>query len=164
MSVTVVVDGEPVEVTLSRSGDTIVARVADVEYRGRIARDGESWRLDLDTGLVTATVVRERDDVWIAIGGDIHRCVLATEERGTAGAGTRANPRVTAPMPGKVLDVLVRAGQQVASGDALVVLEAMKMETIATADAAGTVTRVHVEVGSMVEPGQILVELDLELG
>ena len=67
-------------------------------------------------------------------------------------------------MPGKVLDVLVRAGQQVASGDALVVLEAMKMETIATADAAGTVTRVHVEVGSMVEPGQILVELDLELG
>ena len=40
----------------------------------------------------------------------------------------------------------------------------MKMETIATAYAAGTVTRVHVEVGSMVEPGQILVELDLELG
>jgi len=66
---------------------------------------------------------------------------------------------VLAPMPGKVLDVLVKVGQQVAAGDPLVVLEAMKMETVASADAAATVTRVHVQTGSTVEPGQPLVDL-----
>ena len=161
MSVTVLVDGEPVDVVLTRSGDALVARVGDVEYRGRVERHGETWRLTFGERAVAATVVRDRDDAWIAIGGEIYRCALATEERNAAGTGTLGSPRVTAPMPGKVLDVLVREGQKVACGDALVVLEAMKMETVASADAAGTVTRVHVAVGTMVEPGQILVELEL---
>jgi biotin carboxyl carrier protein len=163
MSLTVLVDGAPVRVVLTRSGDTIVAHVDDAEYRGRVERHGEAWRLVFGERDLAATVVRDRDDVWITIGGEIYRCTLAAEERDTAGAGTRRSPRVTAPMPGKVLEVLVREGQKVAAGDALVVLEAMKMETVAGADAAGTVTRVHVVVGTMVEPGQILVELELDL-
>jgi len=58
------------------------------------------------------------------------------------------------------LDVVVSVGQRVAAGDPLVVLEAMKMETVATADTAGVVTRVHVAAGAMVEPGQLLVKLE----
>jgi acetyl-CoA/propionyl-CoA carboxylase biotin carboxyl carrier protein len=161
MSLTVLVDGELVAVALTRTGDAIVARVGDAEYRGSIQRRGETWRLERGTRALAATVVRDRDEVWIALAGEIYRCALATEERGEAGAGAVGSPRVTAPMPGKVLDVLVREGQQVAAGDALVILEAMKMETVASADAAGTVTRVHVATGTMVEPGQVLVELEL---
>lgn len=160
MSLAVLIDGEPVAVTLARDGDTLVARVGDREYRGTVVRHGETWRLELGEHGVTATVVRDHDQVWIALAGEIYRATLAAEERGAAAAGART-PRIIAPMPGKVLDVLVREGQQVAAGDALVVLEAMKMETVATADAAGTVTRVHVTAGTMVEPGQILVEIDL---
>ena len=97
--------------------------------------------------------------MWVALDGEIYRCAAGADERRTGGAAAARSPRVTAPMPGKVLEVRVREGQTVAAGDPLVVLEAMKMETIATADAAGARRPVHVAAGAMVEPGQTLVEL-----
>ena len=160
MSVDIIVDGEPVAVTLNRSGDTFNVRVGEASYRGTIHCHSETWRLELGDRLVTATVVRERDEIWVALAGEIYRCTPASEERDAAQAGSARSPRVTAPMPGKVLDVVVREGQRVAAGDALVVLEAMKMETVASADAAGVVTQLHVAPGAMVEPGQLLVELE----
>jgi biotin carboxyl carrier protein len=65
-------------------------------------------------------------------------------------------------MPGKVLAVRVAVSQQVAAGDPLVVLEAMKMETVVSAEATARVGAVHVADGAMVEPGQTLVELEFE--
>ena len=56
-----------------------------------------------------------------------------------------AAPEVTAPMPGKVLKILVAEGDSVEAGDALAVLEAMKMETTLYAESAATVKKIHVE-------------------
>jgi acetyl-CoA/propionyl-CoA carboxylase biotin carboxyl carrier protein len=159
MKTELLVGGETIAVALTRTGAVIDARVGDAAVRGTVRRRGDVWELALGDRDVTATVVRERNDVWVAIDGEVYRCAAVPEERRAGGAGGTQAPRVTAPMPGKVLDVLVREGQTVAAGDALVVLEAMKMETVATAEAAGTVVRVHVAAGAMVEPGQTLVEL-----
>jgi biotin carboxyl carrier protein len=63
-------------------------------------------------------------------------------------------------MPGTVLRVNVHDGQEVAAGEPLVVLEAMKMELAVPAPAAGTVTAVLVAAGDLVARGQALVELD----
>ena len=93
-------------------------------------------------------------------GGGGHGDPNPVQPTSTPAPAVTATPKVTAPMPGKVLDVVVTVGQRVAAGDPLVVLEAMKMETVASAESAGVVTRVHVSVGAMVEPGQLLVELD----
>ena len=62
-------------------------------------------------------------------------------------------------MPGKVVSVLVSAGDRVEAGEALVVLEAMKMETMLRAEIAGTVGIVGAEPGDMVDAGVVLVEL-----
>jgi propionyl-CoA carboxylase alpha chain len=64
-----------------------------------------------------------------------------------------------APMPGQVLKVLVEVGQQVSAGDALVILEAMKMEQTLRASTDGVVEAVLVKQGDVVAPGDRLVEI-----
>lgn len=64
---------------------------------------------------------------------------------------------VTAPMPGNINDVKVKPGDQVKQGDALLVLEAMKMENEITAPVAGTVKDVKVQKGQTVNNGDVLV-------
>jgi biotin carboxyl carrier protein len=82
------------------------------------------------------------------------------------GAATAADPtsgglqRVTAPMPGKVVKLLVNPGDKVQPRQGLIVVEAMKMENELRARAAGTVSEVRVKEGASVEAGAILVILE----
>lgn len=66
---------------------------------------------------------------------------------------------VTADIPGMILKVKVKPGDQVKSGDILFVMEAMKMELEVPAPSDGTVGNVHVNVNDVVQPGQVLAEL-----
>lgn len=70
---------------------------------------------------------------------------------------TSANA-LTAPIAGTVVKVLIEAGAEVKSGDTLLVLEAMKMETEVTAPKDGTIASVDVAVGDPVQGGQVLIE------
>ncbi len=89
--------------------------------------------------------------------------VLAAPRAKPASASVRARPasdRIEAPMPAMVRQVLARAGDVVKRGDALVVLEAMKMELRLAAPRDGVVKSVGCEVGQPVERGQVLIDLD----
>jgi len=72
----------------------------------------------------------------------------------------RGSSRIEAPIPGKVVEVAVEPGNEVAPGQSLVVLEAMKMENELTADRGGRVVAVHVTAGDTVDSGALLVELE----
>ncbi|MEG1753848.1 MAG: biotin/lipoyl-containing protein [Christensenella sp.] len=65
--------------------------------------------------------------------------------------------QITSPMPGTILDIKVTQGQQVAEGDVLVILEAMKMENEIMAPNAGTVVSISAIKGSNVDTGDLLV-------
>jgi acetyl/propionyl-CoA carboxylase alpha subunit len=103
--------------------------------------DGTGWRLNLaPTRTLPAPQVEEA-----AHGG------------GALGSG---DGRVTAPMPGKVIDVRVESGEWVEPRQPLVVLEAMKMEQVVAAPYEGGVRSVDVAVGDQVATGAVLVTLE----
>jgi pyruvate carboxylase subunit B len=62
-------------------------------------------------------------------------------------------------MPGNVVDVMVKEGQSVAAGDAVLVIEAMKMETEIKAPVSGTVTGIFVKKGDRITPAETLVDI-----
>ena len=66
---------------------------------------------------------------------------------------------VKAPMPGKILEVLVKVGDQVKEDDEVVMLEAMKMENPIYAPVDGTVTEIKVKANDSVETEQVLIVL-----
>lgn len=80
--------------------------------------------------------------------------------KAAAPAGAQGSVAVTAPMPGKILGIKVQAGQSVAKGDAIIVLEAMKMENEIVAPSDGTIATIEVAVGDAVEAGQTLATLN----
>jgi acetyl/propionyl-CoA carboxylase alpha subunit len=80
--------------------------------------------------------------------------------RETASVPRPASGSLEAPMPGKVIAVSVTVGQTVAQGDPLVIVEAMKMETVVRAPRDGRVRAVPVAAGERVAPGVVLVELE----
>jgi 3-methylcrotonyl-CoA carboxylase alpha subunit len=94
---------------------------------------------------------------------------LAVHARLAAGSGDDASPRTTAgrpagarvsaPMPGTLLEVRVQEGDRVEAGQVLAVLEAMKMEHTVPAPTAGTVARLAVARGDQVQRGDVLIEL-----
>ncbi len=75
-------------------------------------------------------------------------------------AAPAGGTKVTAPMPGTILAVNVSVGSKVSEGQALVILEAMKMENEIPAPAAGTVASIEVEKGASVETGAVLITLN----
>ena len=76
------------------------------------------------------------------------------------GGGAAGSGKIAVPMQGTIVKVSVEVGQTVAAGDAVVVLEAMKMENNVAADIDGTVTAINVEQGQSVAAGEVVVVIE----
>jgi biotin carboxyl carrier protein len=158
---------------------TVGDRVEPVEVtreagRYRVVLGGEVWDVDarapapgirslLIAGVSYVADVAERDGGWgVGVAGESYLIQVEEATRhairtrgGAAGAGGAQT--LTAPLPGRISHVAVRPGDRVAPGDALVVIEAMKMENEFKAGATGTVREVRVVEGQAVNAGDVLV-------
>ena len=111
-------------------------------------------------GRVKRVLVGEGDTV--AENAPLVEIESADAVRSAAVSGTPATARsnkVTAPLPGRVMDILVKVGDKVKTGQDVVVLEAMKMENSIASDFEGTVVRIDVNVGDTVAENAPLVEI-----
>jgi biotin carboxyl carrier protein len=84
---------------------------------------------------------------------------LLLEELGISNK-TQKVQNIKAPMPGLVLSVKVKEGDEVKKGDGLLILEAMKMENLIKAQSEGKVKKIHVAQGAKVEKNQPLIEME----
>jgi biotin carboxyl carrier protein len=85
---------------------------------------------------------------------------ILIKEMGLEAGVIKHAPEIKAPMPGLVLGLNVVVGQQVAKGDSLLVLEAMKMENLLKSTADGVIKKICVATGDKVEKNQVLIEFE----
>lgn len=117
-----------------------------------------------DSAVYTVEVEGKSFVVKVTEGGDISHITPvstapSTQSTESATSATTKNIPVNAPMAGNIWKVLVKEGQQVAEGEVLLILEAMKMETEMRAATSGTVQGIKVKAGDTVAVGDILLTL-----
>ncbi|MDP6010900.1 MAG: biotin/lipoyl-containing protein [Candidatus Poseidoniaceae archaeon] len=103
-----------------------------------------------------ATLCKVGDDWWIHHSGRTHKLQLI--EPGLD-SSEDSEGSLVAPMPGTILDVMVTRGEQVAAGQALILMEAMKMEHKVVAPTDGLIEALLCSQGDRVEQGAVLIEL-----
>jgi biotin carboxyl carrier protein len=154
---------------------TVDGRTMRVEVRGgagryTVALDGVPMEVDLvEAGRTFASLLLGEESHEVAIerrpdGYVVHfpaeavAVELVDSSRGRRAAAPRTGgpARLTAPMPGRVVRVLRAPGADVAAGEGLVVIEAMKMENELRSPRAGRVREVAVREGQAVEAGALL--------
>jgi len=147
---TVTLDGRPIAVDLARVGGrwSMLMRPADTD------KGGSSHEIAIERGGGGRLLVH-------VDGHAVPVAVLAPGRRKTPGrehgAAASGPVMVAAPMPGRVVKVLVAPGDKVSARQGLVVVEAMKMENELRAPRAGTVAEVRVREGAPVEANVVLV-------
>ncbi len=155
------VDGEPVQAEVAREdhGRFAIRIGAQPHQLQAVGGDGARSAFVLDGIREQAVAVREGAQLWLQLDGHAHHVVDHTHEPLVRPGAAGGDGRVRASMNGRVVAVLAEAGQQVAAGQPLVMLEAMKMEHVHAAGRAGTVAAVHAAVGDQVQAGDLLAEV-----
>jgi biotin carboxyl carrier protein len=172
MNVTIEINGRPHAVKVERAGSRFRIETAgrvDVVDVARVDAATMSMIVEGERACsheVSLLEGREPGEIEIHLrAGVVQARIASAGERGRrasgGGLGGPGGPqRVTAPMPGKIVKVLVTPGDAVEPRQGLVVIEAMKMENELRATRSGRVKDVHVADGDLVEAGRLLTVIE----
>jgi len=159
-------------------------RCGEVKRTVEAARRGDMWQLAIEERVVTAAleprgetgsmlimdglqtsvlVLAHQAEMAVSLAGDCWHLTELDPLAPPTGAEVSSG-RLTAPMPGRVVQVLVTAGDAVRRGQPLMVVEAMKMEHTIAAPRDGAVAAVRFAAGDLVEEGAELVAMSPTLG
>ena len=156
------------DVEVRIEGTRVFAQVGGRAYQFDFRQAGdENLLLISDDGVFDCRVdVRAQSGAPLdVIVGTTHHTITLTDPkrlRSSTAAGAHAGgaARILAPMPGKVVRVLVSAGAEVQAGDGIAVVEAMKMQNELKSPRAGAVVSINVEVGATVNGGDVLAVIE----
>jgi biotin carboxyl carrier protein len=143
---------------ISRDGAKVRVRIGQQEISADFVPDAAGGgTLTIDGRRYPIFGARRKDSILVSVASAAFEFIPAEDSRRRARGLAAAE--IVAPMPGKVLKVLVKDGDLVEAGQPLVVIEAMKMETALAAESAALVKRVLVAEGQTVDHGAVLIEL-----
>lgn len=155
------------------AGTLVPEALLPIAKSGRAVEEGVATEFIIDvhgeTYQVAITGVGSQDHgkrrIYLTLDG-MPEEVLFEPTNAYVSAGGDARKRASKPghvttgMPGNIVEVLVKQGDQVRAGQAVLITEAMKMETEIHATIAGSVKAVHVNKGDRVTPGEVLIEIE----
>src|SRR5688500_232315 len=164
------IDGEKLTLEVRREGGRVSAEVGGRRYEleARALGAGE-WLLVRDGRVYECRAGAEpggagRGAMRVSVGAREYGVALTDPKhlRGAVGPGGEQGGRapVKAPMPGKVVRVLVETGQAVEAGQAVVVVEAMKMQNELKSPKSGVVAELRAEPGATVNSGDVLAVIE----
>jgi len=160
--------------------------ISDTRRIVELERDANRWRISLDGEPVDADAVEiAPNNFSVLLNGKSHEILVTPSPNGTltlqaahrefvaevidprAWRGRRhgaleaeGRQQILAPMPGKIVRVLVKSGEKVEAGQGLLVVEAMKMQNEIRSPKSGTVDRLLVKEGQPVNAGEVLAWID----
>jgi len=156
---TIVIGDDESHVTLVRHGDGWEAKRGDAVTRIEIVHlDGGDAILRVNGERCVVPFVVVDDGIHFDFRGEVITAEISSGSRRKK--GRQKEHSMAAPMPALVTKILVEDGQKVAKGDALLILEAMKMEHQISAPYDGVVVEIRCKAGEMVQPPEDLVVLE----
>jgi biotin carboxyl carrier protein len=157
-----IVNGKPAKLELSGAGvryERETGEVVEREYSIAVTGSGQ-WSV-LAGGRSYAARLLSNGEV--SVNGRVFRVEIfdPRSRRGRQSAvGSEGPQNIVAPMPGRVIRVLIEAGQEVEDGQGLIVVEAMKMQNEMKSPRAGRVAEVKTAAGATVAAGEILAVIE----
>ena len=162
MKYVTLINGEQYEIEIDNDGSILVnGETHDVDF---LNLGGSLYSIITENKSLEAVIDDDDDNIAVMMDGRLfetrvldERALLLLQRRSGLSSGSG---EVHAPMPGLIAVVNVAAGQTVAQGDTLVILESMKMQNELKSPIDGIVATIHVEAGQAVDKNSLLVEID----
>lgn len=146
---------------LQINGDQILAYFEDRAFQiGLLEKADGVMRFEVDGVEHQASWAREGRKTWLHLSGKNYFLEKSAGGGSVSQSGGSMENILRAPMPGQVREVMMAVGDTVEMGDALLMLEAMKMEMRIQAPRGGKVKKISIQAGDSVEKDQILVEIE----
>ena len=146
------------DITPKELSELDVIKTSETKYH--ILKDNRSYKAEIISSNFngkTYTVTINNNNYDAKISSELD---LLIKEMGFTFGSTKHINSIKAPMPGLILDINVNIGQEVKEDDALLILEAMKMENIITSPRDGVIKSVLASKGDAIEKGQLLIEFE----
>ena len=142
---------------LTGVGSSGPAAAADAEAEPKVRRDVD---VEVNGKKFSVALYVPESQLAPVAGGPAAKPRPKRGGSSAGGGGAAGSGKIAVPMQGTIVKINVEVGQSVAAGDAVVVLEAMKMENNVAADIDGTVTAINVEAGQSVAAGEVVIVIE----
>lgn len=159
------INGEKIQVELNEYSEAAIVNGEEVHF-SIVENTHHRLLIRVGTKIYKCdNIIVTHESVSFSMNGELHNVTIKDEEQllleklGFTTAKSDLQGIITAPMPGKILEIPVSEGDDVEKGEAILILEAMKMENELKASVAGVIHSIQVKTGESVEKNQILLEI-----
>ncbi|MGQ1889745.1 biotin/lipoyl-containing protein [Thermophagus sp. OGC60D27] len=162
----VLIEGKKIPVDVNKGS---IQKIGKTQHEMSLERvDSDEFMVNIDGKQHSGEIIRlKQNKCIVAVNGNTYSFEITSESshrrtRKIKEQAASAALKLTAPLPGKIMEVMVTPGQKVKKGEALLVLEAMKMQNEIQSPVNGTIKNLNVQAGSPVMKDHILMDIEVE--